>query len=57
VAKKKFVALEPFVKLPVKKITTYRLRLIGTGLRLNFDFSNQANNPAIPYFIGCKFLA
>jgi hypothetical protein len=38
IAKKTYVAFEPFVKLPVQEITAERLRLIGTGLRLRFNF-------------------
>ncbi len=38
IAKKTFVAFEPFVKLPVREISAERLRLVGTGLRLRFNF-------------------
>ncbi|TAH04949.1 MAG: hypothetical protein EAZ15_00350 [Sphingobacteriales bacterium] len=38
IAKKTFVAFEPFVKLPVREISAEKLRLVGTGLRLRFNF-------------------
>lgn len=31
-------AIEPFIKLPMKEVTQKNLKLIGTGLRLKFDF-------------------
>ena len=31
-------AIEPFIKLPMKEVTQENLKLIGTGLRLKFDF-------------------
>ena len=38
VARNSFINFEPFLKLPVQEITAERLRLIGTGLRLKFNF-------------------
>jgi len=34
----KSFAVEPFVKLPIKQFTRENLYLIGTGLKLKFDF-------------------
>ncbi|RZL48657.1 MAG: hypothetical protein EOP00_08690 [Pedobacter sp.] len=31
-------AIEPFLKLPMKPVSTENLRLIGTGVKLKFDF-------------------
>ncbi|WP_316750418.1 hypothetical protein [Pedobacter gandavensis] len=38
ISRGKSVSLEPFVKLPIKEFTQENLYLIGTGLRLKFDF-------------------
>lgn len=38
ISKKNFVAIEPFMKLPIKEVSKENLRLMGTGLRLRFDF-------------------
>lgn len=34
----KSIAVEPFMKVPMKEMSKENLRLIGTGLRLKFDF-------------------
>ncbi len=36
--KNTFVSFEPFIKLPAKEMSTQKLLLIGTGLRLKFNF-------------------
>lgn len=38
VSKNKSIAIEPFMKVPMKDITSENLRLMGTGVRLKFDF-------------------
>jgi hypothetical protein len=38
VSKNNSVAIEPFVKVPMKGVTNENLRLLGTGVRLKFDF-------------------
>lgn len=37
-SKKNAFAIEPFVKLPMQKAQTENLKLIGTGVKLKFDF-------------------
>jgi hypothetical protein len=32
------VALEPFLKVPMKNVTQENLKYMGTGIRLKFDF-------------------
>lgn len=38
ISKNNSVAIEPFMKLPMKEVSKENLKLIGTGLRLKFDF-------------------
>lgn len=38
ISKNNAVSIEPFMKLPMKEVSKDNLRLIGTGLRLKFDF-------------------
>lgn len=38
ISKKNAFAIEPFVKLPMQKAQTENLKLIGTGVKLKFDF-------------------
>ncbi|MEJ2883878.1 outer membrane beta-barrel protein [Pedobacter sp. GR22-6] len=38
VSKKSAIAIEPFLKVPMKETTNENLRLIGTGVKLKFDF-------------------
>lgn len=38
ISKNNSVAIEPFVKVPMKGVTNENLRLLGTGIRLKFDF-------------------
>lgn len=38
ISRGKSVSLEPFLKLPIKEFTQENLYLIGTGLRVKFDF-------------------
>ncbi len=38
IATKSFVALEPFIKLPIQEISAEKLRLIATGLRIRLNF-------------------
>ena len=38
VAKDKSISIEPFMKVPMKEITRDNLRLMGTGIKLRFDF-------------------
>ncbi|WP_222535236.1 hypothetical protein [Pedobacter polysacchareus] len=38
ISRGKSVSLEPFIKLPIKEFTQENLYLIGTGLRVKFDF-------------------
>ena len=37
-SKKNAFAIEPFLKLPMREVKTENLRLIGTGVKLKFDF-------------------
>lgn len=38
ISKNNAISIEPFMKLPMKEVSKDNLRLIGTGLRLKFDF-------------------
>ena len=38
ISKKNAFAIEPFLKLPMREVKTENLRLIGTGVKLKFDF-------------------
>lgn len=38
ISKKNSVSIEPFMKLPMKEVTKENLRMLGTGVRLKFDF-------------------
>jgi hypothetical protein len=38
VSGKNSLSIEPFMKLPIKEYSTENLKLIGTGIRLKFDF-------------------
>ncbi|HKG05868.1 MAG TPA: hypothetical protein VKB19_05385 [Pedobacter sp.] len=38
ISKSKSVSVEPFMKVPMKEVSKENLRLMGTGLRLKFDF-------------------
>lgn len=38
IAKNNSFAVEPFLKLPMREVKTENLRLIGTGVKLKFDF-------------------
>ena len=38
VAKDESISIEPFMKVPMKEITKDNLRLMGTGIKLRFDF-------------------
>ncbi|RYG08670.1 MAG: hypothetical protein EOO07_25210 [Chitinophagaceae bacterium] len=38
ISKNNSFAVEPFVKLPMREVNTQNLRLIGTGVKLKFDF-------------------
>lgn len=38
VSKNKSIGIEPFLKVPMKDISTENLRLMGTGLKIKFDF-------------------
>lgn len=38
VSKDKSISIEPFMKVPMKEMTRDNLRLMGTGVRLKFDF-------------------
>ena len=38
ISKNKAVAIEPFMKLPIKEVTKENLHLFETGVRLKFDF-------------------
>ncbi|WP_113651344.1 porin family protein [Pedobacter namyangjuensis] len=38
ISKNNAFAVEPFVKLPMREVNTQNLRLIGTGVKLKFDF-------------------
>jgi len=38
VLKNHFLAIEPFVKLPIRQVTQDNLNLLGTGVRLKVDF-------------------
>ncbi len=38
ISKKNAIAIEPFLKVPMKESTNEQLKLIGTGLKLRFDF-------------------
>ena len=38
ISKSNSVAIEPFMKVPMKEVSKDNLRLIGTGVRLKFDF-------------------
>jgi len=37
-SKDKSVGIEPFIKVPMKDVTKENLRLLGTGLKIKFDF-------------------
>jgi len=38
ISKSNSIAIEPFMKVPMKEVSKDNLRLIGTGVRLKFDF-------------------
>jgi hypothetical protein len=38
ISKSKSVSVEPFMKIPMKEVSKENLRLMGTGVRLKFDF-------------------
>ncbi|WP_316790119.1 hypothetical protein [Pedobacter frigoris] len=38
ISKNNSVSIEPFMKLPMKEVTKENLRMLGTGVRLKFDF-------------------
>ncbi|TCD03105.1 hypothetical protein [Pedobacter psychroterrae] len=38
VAKDKSISIEPFMKVPMREVTKDNLRLMGTGVKLKFDF-------------------
>jgi hypothetical protein len=38
ISKSKSVSVEPFMKVPMKEVSKENLRLMGTGVRLKFDF-------------------
>ncbi|WP_276089251.1 outer membrane beta-barrel protein [Pedobacter sp. JY14-1] len=38
IAGSRAISVEPFMKVPMKEVTRENLKLIGTGLRLKFDF-------------------
>jgi hypothetical protein len=38
IGKDKSIGIEPFMKVPMKDVTSENLRLLGTGLKLKFDF-------------------
>ncbi|MGY4383418.1 hypothetical protein ACVWYN_000437 [Pedobacter sp. UYP24] len=38
VSKDKFIGIEPFIKVPMKDLSKENLRLMGTGLKIRFDF-------------------
>jgi len=38
IAGSRSISVEPFMKVPMKEVTKENLKLIGTGLRLKFDF-------------------
>jgi hypothetical protein len=37
-SKDKFIGIEPFIKVPMSDVTKENLRLLGTGLKIKFDF-------------------
>jgi hypothetical protein len=37
-SKDKFIGIEPFMKVPMSDVTKENLRLLGTGLKIKFDF-------------------
>ena len=37
-SKDKYIGIEPFMKVPMKDVTKENLRLLGTGLKIKFDF-------------------
>ncbi len=37
-SKDRFIGIEPFIKIPMKDISKENLRLMGTGLKVRFDF-------------------
>jgi hypothetical protein len=38
IGKDKSIGIEPFMKVPMKDVTSENLRLLGTGLKIKFDF-------------------
>lgn len=38
ISKRHFIAIEPFLKVPMKEIKNENLKLIGSGVKLKFDF-------------------
>ncbi|HEX8609447.1 MAG TPA: hypothetical protein VF679_12470, partial [Pedobacter sp.] len=38
ISKDKSIGIEPFMKVPMKDVTKENLRLLGTGLKIKFDF-------------------
>lgn len=38
VSKNNSISIEPFMKVPMKEVTKENLRMLGTGVRLKFDF-------------------
>lgn len=38
IAKDKSISIEPFMKVPMREVTKDNLRLMGTGVKLKFDF-------------------
>lgn len=38
IAKQHFISIEPFLKLPMKQMSNDNLKLIGSGIKLKFDF-------------------
>ncbi|MBC7565412.1 MAG: hypothetical protein H7223_00430 [Pedobacter sp.] len=38
ISKDKSIGVEPFIKVPMKDVTKENLRLLGTGLKIKFDF-------------------
>jgi hypothetical protein len=37
-SKDRYIGIEPFVKVPMKEVAKENLRLLGTGLKIRFDF-------------------
>jgi hypothetical protein len=37
-SKDKYIGIEPFMKVPMREVTKENLRLLGTGLKIKFDF-------------------